>query len=199
MGGRLFMKCKISRIVWMVSMTQKKKCKKKANLFFELGMTSLNKHYTKWIDPLLIVSVFGEAATAKCVAQVLLGDDSHVEDDQAVFASPIHGKNINLNDFKEFIKAKMKDQIKNGTHVIQTVGLQKLQLIANGLDIWAQPGVKPSERDPNAQHLIDIYFMNFAFLKSSTHDIEAAVKEANFIAKANCSEVANSHRASVCK
>ena len=140
---------------------------------------------------------FGEAATSKCVAQVLLGDDSRVEDDQAVFASPFHCKNINLNDFKEFITTKMTDQIKNGTHVMQTVGSQNLQLIANGLDIWAQPGVKPSEREPNAQSLIDIFFMNFAFLKSSIHDIEAAVKEANFIAKANRSEVANSHRVAV--
>ena len=174
---------------------------RKGSLFYDKGLKSLNNHYIKWIDPLLIVSVFGEAPTAKCVSQVLLGDtDSRLADNQAVFTSPFHGKDINLNDFKAFIQSKTgrkADEIRNGSHLTQTIGLQDLRLIANGLDIWGQPGIKSSDRNADAQRLIDKFFMNFAFLKSSTHDIEAAVKEANFISKANRSEVANSHRIAV--
>ena len=83
---------------------------RKANAFFKAAFLSLEKHYKRYGDNLLFLSLYDEPHVTKIVAGLLMGEElPNPPPDQAI-PSPAHGMDINLLSFLEFAKKKINVQ-----------------------------------------------------------------------------------------
>ena len=79
--------------------------------FMKIALTSLEKHYDIFCDKLLFLSLYGEQYSSKVVAKILNGQDDHRsnddDDEVDVVHSEIHGREIDINAFRKFVKSKV--------------------------------------------------------------------------------------------
>lgn len=81
----------------------------KVELFLKAALKSIEKHFSIFSNKLLFLSLYGEQYSSQVVAKILLGQDDCSNND-IVFNSEIHGRNININGFREFVKLKVGDE-----------------------------------------------------------------------------------------
>ena len=137
----------------------------KSNQFFRFSQGSLEKHFGRYGNDLVVYALFGELQTAKIVARHLSGILPLLEEsDQKTFMSTAqsHKKGsqvkINLENFADFVTAR----VDNDDIVMKNKHLRRLHdkfdaitKIANGLDIW-------NDATKNGEELREFYKINYA-------------------------------------
>ena len=99
----------------------------KANHFFSDALQALEKHYIRYCEELLFLSLYGETFLTKIVSMILLNKDIVFFSEK--FLSETHGVQIDMNDLAMFVKERitLSDQLSN-FHIqkIPKCDLQKL-------------------------------------------------------------------------
>ena len=99
----------------------------KANHFFSDALRALEKHYMRYCEELLFLSLYGETFLTKIVSMILLNKDIVFFSEK--FSSETHGVQIDMNDLAMFVKERitLSDQLSN-FHIqkIPKCNLQKL-------------------------------------------------------------------------
>ena len=91
---------------------------RKANKFFQFAYEALEKHYKKYANDLLFLSLYGERVTTTCVAKLLLG--KQIEEDASNVYSEIHKIHISPIAFSKFLSEKVQllvDELSNSHHI----------------------------------------------------------------------------------
>ena len=105
--------------------------------FFRYVRESFIKHFVIWLDELFFLSLFSCHQTATCVAQLLNGNRNGTNND-CEFVCNIHKRTININRFRNFLDANVKQDTIMRTRNLPILQLHPIamQFISNGADIW---------------------------------------------------------------
>ena len=162
-----------SRLAGTTDREARKHSLNKGRTFLLRYKISLDKHNEQFATPdLLFLASFGEAATGRMVARLLVGEATFADPPDAnSFVSPVHERTIDLVAFGCFLRDKCAAhsmaaaQTDNFELVVATV-----KLIADGHNIW----------DGSENHLDhrDFYMLHFGSLPSTSEMVERAVKKA---------------------
>ena len=103
------------------SMTVGKKIQiKKAEIFFKVSLTILEKHYDRFCNKFLYLSLYGEKCSSETVASILLSKPAFVLGNE-VYKSRFHGgRTIDLKALRSFILQKIEDindHLKDNVHI----------------------------------------------------------------------------------
>lgn len=82
----------------------------KANKFFKIAFLSLKKHYEKYCDEMLFLSLYDEPHVTRIVAKVLKEDCMavlDVPDDETTIFSAAHGVDVNISKLYKFLKERV--------------------------------------------------------------------------------------------
>lgn len=89
----------------------------KANKFFEFAQRSITKHYQKYCEEKLFLSLYGESCGSQLVAQLLQNANFDISEG-IYFHSKVHNRKISMRNFKQFLRARINvDDQKNNIHV----------------------------------------------------------------------------------
>jgi hypothetical protein len=136
---------------------------------------SLDKHNEHFATPdLLFLASFGEAATGRMVARLLVGEATFADPPDAAnitFVLPVHERTIDLVAFRCFLwdKCAVHSMAAAQTDNCKLVAAA-VQLIADGHNIWDGSKNHSDHRDFNMLH--------FGSLPSTPEMVERAVKKA---------------------
>ena len=78
----------------------------KANVFFDAAQKSIIKHYTKYCEEYLFLSLYGESCGSQLVAKLLLNNSIATGQD-VYFHSSLHDRNIIMYDFGKFLEERV--------------------------------------------------------------------------------------------
>ena len=173
----------------------------KSNQFFRLAQESLEKHFGRYGNDLVVYALFGEMQTAKIVARHLIGILPLLEESDAkkfMSSAQSHKKGsqveINLESFAEFVAAR----VDNDDVIMKNMHLQRLnekfdaiRKIANGLDVW-------NDETKSGDELREFYKTHYAALATTTHFVEAGVKAAKDADNKSRTETRMSHYGIAC-
>jgi hypothetical protein len=170
----------------------------KANKFLGYARLALEKHFDKWVNDLLFLSLFSEAPIATRVARFLVGRQGEEEPRQQdvseqQYFSKMHNRSFDLTKFDEFLaKRCRKKPNKQGDPPHPTTKLEDIlasQHVAPHLLVIRQlvarsSGSRGNMWDEHASILLKQfrkhYLDAYAALPSSTHIAESNVKDANY-------------------
>jgi hypothetical protein len=159
---------------------------KKTNLFFMRAITTLEKHFRRWVRDLLFLSLFSEAETGGVVARHLFPSmeltwqrqrESQEQSEQSeLYESSIHKATINLTKYAEFLKSECGDEFRNRIAMSPHVAPHRMaiQMIASEFDMWA--ATPPPLLATYRQH----YISSYAAFPSNTQMAESSIKGANY-------------------
>jgi len=168
----------------------------KLNIFGREAISSLHKHFPRWIShKLLPAALLSEGPTAKVVAAAMLGLDmptfdasDGVVDDRRTsgklyFISNAHGVEINLLKFDTFIRTQMETSV-NGEYT--PLARAAAEQVINK--------VKLREINYSDDHGELRWYMHSTFLPvaSMLQFVESGVKEAKYVSATDRSEVIRS-------
>ena len=88
----------------------------KANVFFDAAQKSIIKHYTKYCEEYLLLSLYGESCGSQLVAKLLLNNNIATGQD-VYFHSSLHDRNISMYDFESFWKKELMFCFKKTTSI----------------------------------------------------------------------------------
>jgi hypothetical protein len=77
---------------------------KKTNCFLMLAKNTLTKHFRRWVQELLFLSLFSEAPTARIFVRYLLDLPDQPNQENMFFESTIHNKIINLSALRKWLE-----------------------------------------------------------------------------------------------
>ena len=168
---------------------------RKADLFFSDSLKALEKHYKRYSQELLFLSLYGEAFVTQTVARIILNKDMQMADG-FLFKSEAHQVQVNVNDFAKFVKVRVvvSDQLLS-CH-IQRVHRDDLQKLAgeyinnsnlihsnrfyfNLLIIFFQSDGQDVVTSPELYRHWLRYKEDYAALPTTTHFVERSVKISN--------------------
>lgn len=135
------------------------------------------KHFALWTGPLLPCGLAGEKQSAQALAQLITGKEV-----DGTYHSDTHGCSIDLADMVAFFRDTAKvnvEEMKNKSFVSEH--LDATSNIAEGEDLWNStiPVVVAMRNDAEATIIP---------LASSTHRVEAQVRECSLVASTNRGE-----------
>ena len=101
-------------------MTQRRFQEKKADVFFQAAFDSLEKHYSRYSEEFLFLSLYDERYVTKAVTSMLTREETGNPNGDAVFHSKAHNADINLREFNAFLQSKVNvgKQLEN-PHIIK--------------------------------------------------------------------------------
>ena len=143
----------------------------------------MNKHFKKWIDsPLLLYRLFGEAATGKIVAHLLLGEPYLGRE---VYESKEHGRTIDLMSFYNFIKNKCSKGNINTLLTLPFVQehISEIKMVKAHGDMWS-----PHHKTSALGRFKHIFLERLAALPSNSQFCERGVKESSQVSLGKRSE-----------
>jgi hypothetical protein len=151
----------------------------KARTFLKRYKISLDKHNEQFASAdLLFLAAFGEAATGRLVARLLVGEVALLEDPPdgppdpiSTFVSPVHERTVDLEAFQYFLLEKGARHLDEAvlTENFQLVAAT-VKLIADGRNIW-------DGSEEHSEHRA-FYLLHFGSLPSTSEMVERAVKKA---------------------
>ena len=102
---------------------------RKADYFFSDSLQALEKHYKRYCEEFLFLSLYGETFVTQTVSSILLNKNETWFREGFLFQSEIHGAQVDMDDFTKFVKERVDigEQISN-FHIkrIDQCDLQKL-------------------------------------------------------------------------
>ena len=167
--------------------------------FIRSSLDSLNKHFKRWANSLLILGLASEAPTARTVATYMLSllfENEEHEFDRNIFESPIHGRSIDLGGFADFLQEfgasaeEVRKQVTDLGRLLLDLddsnddsdarffskGVAVLRELAKpAADLWAE------NEEPSAilkKFRDSVVYQVFAMLPSNTQFVERIIKEA---------------------
>ena len=151
--------------------------KEEIDLFFSIAIKMATKHFALWTGPLLPCGLAGEKQSAQALAQLITGKEV-----DGTYHSDTHGCSIDLADMVAFFRDTAKvnvEEMKNKSFVSEH--LDAISKIAEGEDLWNStiPVVVAMRNDAEATIIP---------LASSTHRVEAQVRECSLVASTNRGE-----------
>ena len=156
-----------------ISKSQQAKECEKADKFMKIAFHAINKHFSIWTNALLFFGLFGEFETARCLSNILNGNDN-TGITTGVIYSEFHQASIDLTDLRSFIESKCINM--NLTR--ETFHMKKLSGMINelhsGKDIWGA-SYKGTWRE--------LFLKHYAAHATHTQFVESAVKDSNFCSK----------------
>ena len=83
---------------------EKDKMQNKMKHIVNVMLKSLTKHFDPWANQLLFLSIFSERETATIVASLIVGSPSPCNSSPTRFLSTLHGCEVDLQQFEEFVR-----------------------------------------------------------------------------------------------
>lgn len=167
-----------------LSSTDKDSQIRKTRAFFKQALEQLHKHFARWLNELLFLSLYSESWTAMCVAKFLLTTGQQTVDwshqdlwigGGEEFESDLHGRSINLKRFGSFVTGKCRQETKDMIQQSHYFAQWKdaIKKISEGSNLWC---IHPT---PLLRQFRQHYLETYAALPSNSHLAESNVKEAN--------------------
>jgi hypothetical protein len=156
--------------------------KREVQLFLEDALSTARKHFTTiWTGPLIHFAIAGEKDTSVPFCKWLC--DGTTEGLGTIFLE-VHQTTIDLDDMIEFFsKLKTREEVK-GQGEVREHFWGSIEAIAGGEDIWQSESTVELRRYVEAKILP---------LASSTHRVEAMVRECSHCASTDQGESSRSH------
>ena len=156
--------------------------KAEIKMFFEVAIKMAKKHFSRWVGDLLHCGLAGEKESATALARSLAGLPV-----EGTYDSATHGCAIDLGDMMSYLVEDANvnvDEVKGRKFVIDNWNATS-NYIADGQDLWLStiPSVQAMKADAQTSILP---------LASSTHRVEAQVRECSLVSSTNRGEVKRS-------
>lgn len=146
---------------------------KKANDFLAISIKTLEQHFEKcWTKSLLFLALAGEAPTARVLACIIIGKKDN--SDLQPFYSTCHGKNIDLESFRHFLKERCTTISSVQVSAEISGNVQAIHKIAEGGDMWSE------NSDDLLMGFREKFLLLYSSLPTNTHEVESGVKNARY-------------------
>jgi hypothetical protein len=155
--------------------------KREVNLFFEDALSTARKHFTTiWTGPLIHFAIAGEKDTSVPFCKWLCDGTTQ---GLGTIASEVHQTTIDLDNMIEFFSGLKTREAVKAQGEVETFG-GPIAAIAGGEDIWQ------SELTIELRRYVEAKILPLA---SSTHRVEAMVRECSHCASTDRGESTRSH------